>query len=141
MSAIPSEEGGLRFSAVEWAFAGFQRVVAAYCLVFGLLYWARLIGVQDGALWRFDLMPVHWQIASVVLAAFFPFAAIGLWMLASWGPVIWFICAVAESAMFLGMPEHFGSRLPIVASHLAVLASYCLFRAVLYRQRRTAAQG
>ncbi len=34
-------------------------------------------------------MPVHWQVATVTLAVFFPFAAVGLWMLASWGPVIW----------------------------------------------------
>ena len=132
----------MRPSAAELAFAGFQRVVAASCLIFGLFYWARLIGIEDGALWRFDLMPVHWQIASVGLAAFFPFASIGLWMLASWGPVIWFICAATETAMYLGMPERFGSRLPIVASHLAVLAFYCVLRAVLYRQRRSlAAQG
>ena len=77
-------------------FAWFQRVIAGYCLMFGVLYWIRLIGFYRGPLWRFDLMPVHWQVAAVVLAVFFPFAAVGLWMLASWGPVIWFICAVTE---------------------------------------------
>ena len=73
---------------------GSTALIAAYCLLFGVLYWIRLIGYYAGPLWRFDLMPVHWRVAGVMLAAFFPFAAIGLWMLASWGPVIWFICAV-----------------------------------------------
>ena len=82
-----------------------------------MLYWIRLIGFYDGPLWRFDLMPVHWQVAAVVLAAFFPFAAIGLWMLASWGPVIWFICAATETVMYLGFPDLFGQRMLIVASH------------------------
>ena len=35
-------------SAVEGAFALFLRVVAAYCLLFGILYWIRLIGLYDG---------------------------------------------------------------------------------------------
>ena len=42
---------------MEIIFDWFHRVVAAYCLLFGVLYWIRLIGVYDGPLWRFDLMP------------------------------------------------------------------------------------
>ena len=86
-------------------------MIALYCLLFGVLYWIRLIGIYDGALWRFDLMPVHWRVTTVVLAAFFPFAGIGLWMMASWGPVIWFICAATEAVMYLGFPELFGQPL------------------------------
>lgn len=127
-------------SAVETAFAWFLRIVAAYCLLFGMLYWVRLIGVYDGPMWRYDLMPVHWQIASVMLAVFFPFAAIGLWMLSSWGPVIWFICAVTEIVMYGALPELFGSRPLIVATNIAVALIYAAFRVVLHLQRRRAAQ-
>ncbi|WP_378943024.1 DUF6163 family protein [Mesorhizobium sp. ANAO-SY3R2] len=127
-------------SAVEGAFALFLRVVAAYCLLFGILYWIRLIGLYDGALWRFDLMPVHWQIAAVILSVFFPFAAIGLWMLSSWGPVIWFICAATEVVMYAGFPDLFGSRPVIVAAHIVVALIYAGFRIVLHLQRRQNAQ-
>ncbi|WP_269930249.1 DUF6163 family protein [Aminobacter sp. HY435] len=127
-------------SAVETAFAWFLRIVAAYCLLFGMLYWVRLIGVYDGPMWRYDLMPVHWQIASVMLAVFFPFAAIGLWMLSSWGPVIWFICAVTEIVMYGVLPDLFGSRPLIVATNIAVALIYAGFRIVLHLQRRRAAQ-
>ncbi|GAA2824880.1 hypothetical protein EDC40_10544 [Aminobacter aminovorans] len=126
-------------SAIESAFALFLRVVAGYCLLFGILYWVRLIGLYDGPLWRFDLMPIHWQVAAVTLSVFFPFAAIGLWMLSSWGPVIWFICAVTEIAMYAGFPELFGSRPLIVASHIAVALIYAAFRIVLHLKRRRAA--
>ena len=115
-------------STVEVIFYWFHRVVAAYCLLFGVLYWIRLIGVYDGPLWRFDLMPRYWQVTTVVLAAFFPFAGIGLWMLASWGPVIWFICAATETVMYLGFPELFGQRTLIVASHVCVIVLYATFR-------------
>ena len=73
-----------------------------------------------------------------MLAAFFPFAAIGLWMLASWGPVIWFICAATETAMYAGFPELFGHKRLIVISHACVALIYIGFRIVLYMERRAA---
>jgi hypothetical protein len=126
----------LRPSTAEIAFEWFHRIVAGYCLLFGMLYWIRLIGFYDGALWRFDLMPVHWQVAAVSLSVLFPVAAIGLWMLASWGPVIWFSCALAEIVMYGAFPELFGQRPLIVAWHLGVALLYGAFRLVLHLQRR-----
>ena len=75
MSEVTSRRVVLQPSTTEIIFAWFQRVIAGYCLLFGILYWIRLIGFYPGALWRFDLMPVHWQVAAVMLAVFFPFAA------------------------------------------------------------------
>ena len=34
----------LRASSAQIAFAWFQRVIAGYCLLFGVLYWVRLVG-------------------------------------------------------------------------------------------------
>lgn len=113
-----------------------QRIVAVYCLLFGILYWVRLIGLNDGMTWRFDTMPIYWQVASVALAVFFPFAAIGLWMLASWGPVVWLICAITEVVMYAGFPQMFGWRVGAVATHLSIAAFYLLLRLVIYFQKR-----
>lgn len=138
MSKTTSTRPLLRLSATEAGFEWFQRAMAAYCLLFGVLYWIRLIGLHDGALWRFDLMPVHWQVASVTLAVFFPFASIGLWMFASWGAVIWFICAVTEALMYAGFPDLFGHRHSILIAHALVLLLYATFRIVIHMQRRDA---
>lgn len=123
-------------STTELVFEWFQRIVAVYCLLFGVLYWVRLIGFYPGPLWRFDLMPVHWQVAAATLAVFFPFAAAGLWMLASWGPVIWFICALTETIMYVGYRQLFGERWSIVATHAAVALVYIALRLVVHFQRR-----
>ena len=136
MSDFAEGPAQIRPSPVEQIFVWFQRVIAGYCLLFGILYWIRLIGLYDGPLWRFDLMPVHWQVAAVTLAVFFPFAAIGLWMLASWGPVIWFICAATETVMYAGFPELYGSRLSIVVSHLLVASFYAVLRFLIFWQKR-----
>jgi len=130
------ERSPLRATTLDTLYQWFHRIIAAYSLLFGILYWVRLIGIYDGADWRFDLMPLHWQVASVTLAVLFPFAASGLWMLASWGPVIWFICAAIEVVMYVGFPELYGARIEIVASHLMVALLYCVFRAVLFIRKR-----
>jgi hypothetical protein len=123
-------------SLAEVLFAWFQRIIAAYCLLFGILYWVRLIGIYDAPLWRFDLMPVHWQVAVSLLAVLFPFAAAGLWMLASWGPVIWFLGAATETIMYAGLPKMFGERWVIVATHATVALLYMVFRLVIHLQKR-----
>ena len=132
MNESATDQVVLEPSAVETAFAWFLRLVALYCLFFGVLYWVRLIGFYPGTLWRFDLMPLHWQVAASVLAVFFPFAAAGLWMLASWGPVIWFICAATETVMYAGFPDLFGERWPILIAHGVVALIYILFRIAIY---------
>lgn len=123
-------------STLELSFEWFHRVVAFYCLVLGLSYWVRLVGYYEGTAWRFDLMPPHWQVAAVSLAVLFPFAASGLWMLASWGPVIWFACAAIETIMYAGLPYLFGERPLLLASHAGVAIIYSGFRlAILLRSR------
>ncbi|WP_127597160.1 DUF6163 family protein [Nitratireductor alexandrii] len=123
---------------VEAAFPWFLRIVAAYSLMFGVAYWVRLIGYYDGPLWRFDTMSVEWQVASVSLSVLFPFAGIGLWMTASWGPVIWFLCAAMETTMYWGFPDMFGHRPLIAVSHLLVALIYIAFRVGIALQRRNA---
>lgn len=140
MSEVVQAATSIRQRPVEQLFSWFLRIIAGYCLLFGILYWIRLIGVYDGTLWRFDLMPVHWQIASVTLAVMFPFAAIGLWMLTSWGPVIWFICAATETTMYVAYSDLYGRRLLIVVAHLLVALVYVVFRLILWWQRRKAGQ-
>ncbi|MEQ1953457.1 DUF6163 family protein [Mesorhizobium yinganensis] len=127
-------------TVVESLFAWFQRIIAVYCLMFGVLYWVRLLGYYDSPLWRLDLMPVHWQVVTVTLAVFFPFAAAGLWMLASWGPVIWFLCAATEIVMYAGFPDLFGRHYAVVASHVFAACLYATFRLVIHFQKRTVPQ-
>ncbi|WP_428832800.1 DUF6163 family protein [Pseudaminobacter soli (ex Li et al. 2025)] len=125
-------------SVAETGFVWFWRIISLYCLMFGVLYWVRLIGVYDAPLWRFDRMPVYWQVTVSMLAVLYPFAASGLWMLASWGPVIWFICAVTEVIMYAVYPDLFGHRFAVVASHICVALIYTAFRVHIFMQKREA---
>lgn len=137
MSSADLRDDALQPSLAEIGFVWFFRVIALYCLLFGISYWMRLIGYYDG--WQFDLMPHYWQIASASLAVLYPIAGIGLWMTASWGPVMWCVCAAAEAIMFLGFSEYFGSSPAVLITHLLVATGYAGFRIMIMLQRRRAA--
>jgi len=71
-----TEEGAAslpaRQSPFEIALEFLQRAAALACLVYGVGYWVRLLGFYEGPEWRFDLMPVYWQLAATPLAVMFP---------------------------------------------------------------------
>lgn len=128
-----------RQSTASFGLELLQRAVALLCLAQGILYWTRLVGVYPSPEWRFDLLPAHWQAAAGSLAVLFPFASVGLWTFASWGPVIWFVCAGAEIVMFSFMSDLYGFRPWIVAAHLLTAGCYAALRIVIYLEEKRVA--
>jgi len=127
---------GPRPSLTETLFALFLRLVAVASLWFALQYWAMLTGFSLGGQGRFDLLPPAWKAAYTALAVLFPVAAVGLWLLVSWGPVIWLIAAATEIAMHEVYPSTFGLNRLLVFMHLAIAVVFVLFRLALFVQRR-----
>jgi Family of unknown function (DUF6163) len=127
---LKKEEESLTLTAFIW----FCRLIAIFCLYAGLKYWIQLIGYHEGAINRFDTMPVHWQVAAASLAVLFPVAATGLWMVVSWGPVIWAAAAGAEFVMYYWFPDLFGQMPITLMAHGAVAALYLAFRLALFRE-------
>lgn len=122
--------------AIEASFRLFVRLVALSSLLAGLHYWGRLIGYSDGGVYRFDLIPSYWQLASASLAVLLPVAAVGLWMQVSWGPVLWVVAAGSEIIMHQGLPQWFGERPLLIAAHAVVICVYIGFRVALFVKRR-----
>ncbi|OHV72194.1 DUF6163 family protein [Ensifer sp. LCM 4579] len=122
-------------SLAEILFGWFLRLVSIACFWFALEYWAMLIGFSHGGAGRFDLLPPQWRAAATALAVVYPVAAIGLWLLVSWGPVVWVVAAAIEIAMYESYPGIFGARPLLLLLHGSVAVTFVLFRAVLYFQR------
>ena len=123
-------------SGTEWSFVWFMRLIALAALASGVYYWIKLIGVQPGLLWRFDLMPWQWQTACVALALLMPVAATGLWMRAPWGPVLWVVAAIGEIAIYSVFARHFEYRPLIVAFNATCILIYVVFRIMLFLEKR-----
>ena len=123
-------------TVTELAFVWFHRIIALLCLVYGAYYWSMLIGIHEGPMSRYDLMPVHWRVAATALAVLYPVAATGLWMVVSWGAVIWGAVAVIELVMYGGFPQLYGTDTTLISAHSAVIFLYIAFRLALLREKR-----
>jgi hypothetical protein len=121
---------GPRPGLTETLFVLFLRLVAVGSLWFALQYWAMLTGFSFNGQGRFDLLPPAWKAAYTALAVLFPVAAVGLWLLVSWGPV------ATEIAMHEVYPSIFGIDRLLVFAHGAVAIVFVLFQAALFIQRR-----
>ncbi|WOS63865.1 DUF6163 family protein [Sinorhizobium fredii] len=128
-------------SLTEMLFGWFLRLVSASCFWFALNYWAMLIGFSHGGAGRFDLLAPEWRAAATALAVLYPVAAIGLWLLVSWGPVIWVLAAAIEVAMVEFYPGMLGARSLLLVLHGSVAVTFVLFRAaILWQHLRQARQ-
>lgn len=125
-----------RWTLTDTLYVTFLRAMAVVCLWFALQYWAMLTGYSFGGRGRFDLLPPAWKAASTALAMMFPVAAVGLWLLAPWGAVVWVLAAATEIAMHEFYPSIFGINRLLVIAHITVAVIYVLFQAALFLQRR-----
>jgi fatty acid desaturase len=89
----------------------FLRVMAGVSMLKGLYHWSRVvgIGVSDGE--TFELHSVAWQAATVFFAVIDLVAAVGLWLAAAWGAVIWLMAVASMLALELFFPQVFGGGL------------------------------
>lgn len=120
----------------ETAFIWFLRLLSAYCLMFGLAWLVRMIGIYDGPLWRFDLMPTAWKLASLTMCLLFLFSSVGLWLLASWGIVVWFLTAIGEVFLYAAYADIFGFKPLAIISNLSIALLFIGFRIWQEFQRR-----
>ncbi|HTO30185.1 MAG TPA: DUF6163 family protein [Pararhizobium sp.] len=130
-----------KLSLTETIFGLFLRLVAVSCFWFGLNYWAMLIGFSFAGAGRFDLLPLPWRVAATSLAVVYPVAALGLWLLVSWGPVLWVVAAATEVVMFAIYPHVFGTKPLLLILHSAVALTFVLFRAAILYQRAKQAKA
>ncbi|MNE89981.1 hypothetical protein D3C80_1874510 [compost metagenome] len=82
------------------------------------------------------MLNLPWRVAGSGLAVLFPVAALGLWVGASWGAVIWVIGAGAQVAMYRVWPDIFGHNTIVPIMHGLVAAVYALFRLAFWLDNR-----
>ena len=117
-------------------FIWFLRLLAFYCLLLGIAWLVRMIGIYDGPLWRFDLMPTAWKLASLTMCLLFFFSSVGLWLLAPWGMVVWFLAAIGEMLLYGVYSDIFGFRPVTIVINIAIGLLFIAFRAWQEMQRR-----
>jgi len=101
----------------------FLRVMAVLSMAKGLYHWAVVSGVAgppDG----FEYQPTPWQTATVFFAVIDLVAAVGLWLAAAWGAVVWLTACVSMAAVEVFFPQVYGGRLIVVGVEGLLLFAY-----------------
>jgi hypothetical protein len=113
----------------------FVRVMAGISMLKGLYHWAVLCGVGDGPYSMFEVGPMPWRAATVFFAVIDLVAAVGLWLAAAWGGVVWLTAAISMAAVELLFPDIYGGRSWVIFLELAAIATYLGLTVLSARER------
>lgn len=113
----------------------FLRAMAALSMLKGLYHWMVVCGIGDGDGGGFEAQSLPWQTATVFFAVIDLVAAVGLWLAAPWGAVVWLTAVVSMAAVEVLFPQVYGGRLWVVIVQLAVLFVYLALALLAARER------
>jgi hypothetical protein len=121
----PVQAGGKR-RVMTWTerLLFFQRIMAAISMLKGLYHWAMVCGFGAEPYGGFESHTVHWQTATVFFGVIDLVAAVGLWLTAPWGVVVWLTSSVAMVAVEMFFPQVYGGYFITVVAETAFIACY-----------------
>ncbi|WP_321340099.1 DUF6163 family protein [Breoghania sp.] len=114
----------------------YLRLMAILLIGGGVIHWARIVGYVP---WRgvmFADMPTDWQTATAYFGVLDMVAGVGLWLAASWGPVMWLLRALSQVVMHTILSDTFGTRPYEISFYLATIAIYLVLTLLCEREKR-----
>jgi len=113
----------------------FLRVMAGFAMLKGLSHWSQVLGVGDGSGSTFENASMPWQAATIFFAVIDLVAAVGLWLAAAWGGVVWLTAAISMAAIELFFPQVFGGRLWLALLEFVAILAYIGLALMAGRER------
>jgi hypothetical protein len=110
----------------------FMRLLAIVWLLEGLAQWYVIMKPEPV---NFEALPPIVAAITIVFAGINPVAAVGLWLAAPWGGVLWLLATVAQGAVIFLLPEliRFGPLVAIFDFALILIYFLLTYRAALER--------
>ena len=102
----------------------YLRGLAGFLLLKTIYSWTLICGVWDGDTSRFEGLSMAAQAAVIWAAIMNPVAAIGLWLGASWGVVLWLVTAMVQIIINASAPEGVGRLFILAAVETVLVAVY-----------------
>ena len=113
----------------------FLRTMAMVSLVKGIYHWSLVLGIGDGNGSTFEQAGMPWQAATVFFAVIDLVAAVGLWLAAAWGGVVWLTASISMAAIELFFPQVYGGRLWIAIPEFCAIFAYIALALMAGRER------
>ena len=102
----------------------FLRVMACAALIKGLYHWAVVCGIDAPSPAGFEAYSTPYQAATVFFAVIDLVAAVGLWLAAPWGAVVWLTSVISMIAVEVLFPQIYGGRLWVIGIEIVLLLTY-----------------
>lgn len=112
---------------LHWQVA-YWRTLGGLLIILGLFRWGIAIGALPSVSDSFQDLSGPWQWATINLGVAYLVAGVGLWLLASWGVVVWFYGAASEILMHTLLAGTFQFRLYPVLLQAALIGGYVWLR-------------
>jgi len=135
INAMQQTEAAERGSWTAW-FVLFLRTMAGVSLAKGLYHWAQVVGIGQGPFSVFETSSTAWQAATMYFAVIDLVAAVGLWLAAAWGGVVWLTATISMAAIELLFPQVYGGRILVVLVDFAMLGAYFTLAIAAARERQ-----
>ena len=113
----------------------FLRIMAGVSMFKGLFHWSLVLGIGDGSGSTFEQASMPWQAATIFFAVIDLVAAVGLWLAAAWGGVVWLTATISMAAIELFFPQVYGGRLWIAIPEFIAIAIYIALALLAGRER------
>jgi hypothetical protein len=114
----------------------FLRIMAAISLIKGLYHWGEVCGIGASAEGGFQAHTIAWQTSTVFFAVLDLVAAVGLWLAAAWGAVVWLTSVVSMAAVEVFFPQVYGGSLFVVFVEMTLLGAYLFLAIVAAREHQ-----
>ncbi len=134
----PVQAGEREAQGPRWAhwLLVFLRVMAGLSLLKGLYHWASGLRHRRAAAWRASTSyPAPYQVATAFFGVIDLVAAVGLWLAAPWGAVIWLTSVISMVAVELLFPQVFGGNMVVVGVEVVLLATYIVLAILAAREQ------
>ncbi|MBV8848223.1 MAG: hypothetical protein JOZ16_01405 [Methylobacteriaceae bacterium] len=101
----------------------FMRIVAVLWVYQGLVQWHVILAAEQSI---FDVLPVQTTLAVVFFAVLDLLAAVGMWLAAPWGGVLWLLTAIAQALVAVLLPDFFAGGHIVIGLNCILLVLYFL---------------
>jgi len=130
-------DGGivLNFRDMGWTgrLAWYLRAMAGLSMIMGLYHWAAICGIigEEGG---FEAHIQSWQATTVYFAVIDLVAAIGLWLMAPWGAVVWLTSTVSMIVVHVFFDQVYGTDVLIIIAGAAAIMAYLVLAILAARE-------
>ncbi len=116
----PVPQGFMRWSFVlTW----FMRILAILWIMKGLSAWATIFGVWT-PVGQFEARSTGYQATIIYFALIDLIAAVGLWMVSTWGGIMWLLAIMSHLILAAFFPTIVSSGMMTLAFFLTLVAVY-----------------